>query len=67
MDSFNQLDSEELVTIILSRHGIVKYRDLFSQYKYNKSNMPKSCDHLIRPYSITSIESKVKIGFLIFF
>jgi hypothetical protein len=59
---------EEVVSSILSRHGIIKYKDLFSQPQYSKAHMPKSCDHLIRPYSIAGTElsysggTKIKTG-----
>lgn len=53
---------EDFVTNVLTSHGIIKYRDLFSTHQYHKSNMPLSCDALIHPFTLTQEEYKLASG-----
>lgn len=62
----NKKMEQEVVNDILSKHGIIKYRDLFSQYKFRKDNMPKSCEHLVKPFSMSEVDTKIKSGILYF-
>ena len=61
--SFKSAEVEEYVTNMLTKHGIVKYRDLFDNHSdYSKKNMPTTCEALIRPYTLSPEEYEINAG-----